>query len=207
MATEIPQDPLETADYGQRAIRLDVDRIADLYRELLKLLGDDPDREGLRDTPARVAAWWAEFLGADATFSPTTFTEPGAAGQLVVVHGVEVWSLCEHHLLPFQVSYSIGYVARDVVLGLSKFVRIARRSAGRLQVQERLTRAIADEVSELTGSPDVAVYGLGEHLCMSMRGVRSGAARTASEAMRGRFASEPMLAERFLRSIPADGRR
>jgi GTP cyclohydrolase IA len=115
-----------------------------------------------------------------------------------------VFSLCEHHLLPFWCDVSIGYVARDKVLGLSKFARVAHQFAHRLQVQERLTHQVADEVERLAGSGDVAVLARGNHLCMAMRGIRSPATMTTS-VMRGVFRETPSAREEFLRLATALG--
>lgn len=110
---------------------------------------------------------------------------------------MRVWSLCEHHLLPFWCDVAIGYIATDRVLGLSKFARVAGQFAHRLQVQERLTRQVADAIERLTGSPDVAVLATGEHLCMSARGVRTPALMTSS-VMRGAFRDSPSARAEFL---------
>jgi GTP cyclohydrolase IA len=164
---------------------------------LLLAIGEDPDREGLCDTPRRFADWWAEFIDHDPGRTDTAF-EAAEADQMVVVSGLKVWSLCEHHLLPFWCDVAIGYVAADRILGLSKFARVARRAAHRLQVQERLTKDIADEISRLTGTPDVAVLARGEHLCLTMRGVRTPAVMTSS-VMRGAFREDPAARSEFLR--------
>lgn len=109
---------------------------------------------------------------------------------------MRVWSLCEHHLLPFWCDVSIGYIARKRIVGLSKFARIAHDAAHRLQVQERLVEQIANRVASVSGSPDVAVLARGEHLCMSMRGVRTKGLATSS-ALRGAF-KRPALRAEFL---------
>lgn len=149
---------------------MNVPRLERLGRELLEAVGEDPDREGLRDTPRRFAAWWGEFLGYDPGNTDTTF-ESVKTDQMVVVRGLRIWSLCEHHLLPFWCDVSIGYIARDRILGLSKFGRIAKGYGRRLQVQERLVDQIAAHVESVVQSPDVAVLARGKHLCMAMRGV------------------------------------
>jgi GTP cyclohydrolase I len=166
-------------------------------RELLVAIGEDPDRDGLVDTPARFARWWTEFIEYDPGITDTAFAGI-TTDQMVVVSGIKVWSLCEHHLLPFWCDISIGYIARDRVLGLSKFARIAHQCAHRLQVQERLTHQIADEVMRVADSPDVAVLGRGEHLCMTMRGIKSPALMTSS-VMRGVFLDKPQARDEFLR--------
>jgi GTP cyclohydrolase I len=167
-----------------------------LCRQVLLAIGEDPDREGLADTPRRWAGWWREFIEHDPGKVDTTF-ESVEADQMVVVSGIRVWSLCEHHLLPFWCDVAIGYVATGKVLGLSKFARIAHKFAHRLQIQERLTQQVADEVSRLTGSPDVAVIAKGEHLCLSARGARTPALMTSS-VMRGAFRDQPAARSEFL---------
>ncbi|WP_046501092.1 GTP cyclohydrolase I [Streptomyces odonnellii] len=155
------------------------DPLEDVARRLLIEIGEDPDRDGLKDTPARFARWWREFSGYDPGKVGTLFPLH-TDGQTVLVSDIQLWSLCEHHLLPFSCSVTIAYRPRGEVLGLSKFARIAHRHAHRLQVQERLVRDIADEITEVTGSEDVAVLARGEHLCMSMRGIRTPALMTSS---------------------------
>ncbi|QUX24146.1 GTP cyclohydrolase I [Nocardiopsis sp. MT53] len=177
---------------------VDTARVAELVRELLVVLGEDPEREGLLATPRRVANWWREFLEPPAALVPTSFSETRLSDQLVVVSGMEVWSLCEHHLLPMRLELTVGYVPADSVLGLSKFARIARRHAGRLQLQERFTRQVAREVQEATGNEDVAVAARGEHLCMSMRGVRMESASTSTVLAFGRLREDAVLSQQFL---------
>jgi GTP cyclohydrolase I len=180
------------------APRVDTGRVCDLIAQLLVALGEDPAREGLTGTPERVASWWNTFLSPDSAATAMCFTETHVSGQLVVVGGMSVWSLCEHHMLPMNLQVTAGYVPAGEVVGLSKFARIAQRHAGRLQVQERFTRQVADEIACVTGSDDVAVAVRGTHLCMSMRGVRMEAARTSSLQVGGRFGSDPVLSQQFL---------
>ncbi|GAA2336148.1 GTP cyclohydrolase I [Streptomyces cuspidosporus] len=155
------------------------DPLETLARQLLVEIGEDPEREGLRDTPARYARWWREFTQYVPGSTDTVF-ESSCSGDLVAVSGIQVWSLCEHHLLPFSCRVTIGYLPRGQVLGLSKFARIAHRHAHRLQSQEQFSQDVADDVEKLTGSPDVAVIGKGEHLCMAMRGIRTPATMTTA---------------------------
>ncbi|MDW4907814.1 GTP cyclohydrolase I [Streptomyces sp. ADMS] len=177
---------------------VDTERVADLVRQLLSALGEDPDREGLAGTPARVAAWYRDFQSPASAAAPTCFAEKPLSGQLVVVGGMSVWALCEHHMLPMNLEVAAGYVPDGEVVGLSKFGRIAQRYAGRLQVQERFTREVAEEISRVIGSQDVAVAVRGTHLCMSMRGVRMEPARTSTLQAGGRFESDPVLSQQFL---------
>jgi GTP cyclohydrolase I len=140
-------------------------------------------------TPDRVARFWTEFVDYDPGTIDTTFPVDHV-DQLVAVTGIDVWSLCAHHLLPFSASVSIGYLADEHVLGLSKFARVAHDAAHRPTTQEQLVADIADTVVEVTGSEDVAVEASGLHLCMAMRGIRTPATMTTS-VTRGRFRSQP----------------
>ncbi|ABD11124.1 GTP cyclohydrolase I [Frankia casuarinae] len=167
------------------------DPLEGLARQLLVEIGEDPGRDGLRETPARYARWWREFVGFDPGNTETAFEQVNH-GQLVQVNDIRVWSLCEHHLLPFWCDISIAYLAKDKLLGLSKFARIAHHHAHRLQVQERLTGAIADAIEALCGVPDVAVRAKGEHLCMTMRGIRS-PATMSTLVLRGVFKDDPHM--------------
>ncbi len=176
---------------------IDYERVLELGRELLVALGEDPDREGLKDTPRRWASWWREFIEYQPGTTDTSF-EATNTGQMVVVSGIRVYSLCEHHLLPFWCDISIGYVVRDRVLGLSKFARIAHRVAHRLQLQERIVQGIADEVQHRTGSEDVAVLASGVHMCMVMRGIKSGGV-VSSLVTRGAFKEQSDLRADFHR--------
>ncbi|GAA3821505.1 GTP cyclohydrolase I [Streptomyces chiangmaiensis] len=183
---------------GRRATAINTSRVADLITQLIVELGEDPAREGLVGTPDRVAAWWSAFLSPDDASTATCFTESQLNGQLVIVGGMSVWSLCEHHMLPMNLQVTAGYVPDGEVMGLSKFGRIAQHFAGQLQVQERFTRQVAEHLTDVIGREDVAVAVRGVHLCMSMRGVRMEAARTTTAHMGGRFKSDPMLNQQFL---------
>lgn len=185
---------------------VDAERVADLVGQLLTAIGEDPGREGLSDTPARVAAWWQSFFSPEPSATPTCFTEQHLSGQLVVIGGMSVWSLCEHHLLPMNLDVAVGYVPDSNVVGLSKFGRIAQRYAGRLQVQERFTRQVADELADVIGGNDVAVAVRGTHLCMSARGVRMETARTTTVQACGRFERDPVLSQQFLTLATAQWR-
>ena len=172
------------------------DLLEDAARVILDAIGEDPYREGLRETPRRFADWWREFVdyapgNVDVTFEVTQ------VDQMVVVTGMRVWSVCEHHLMPFRCDVTVGYLTGPRVLGLSKFARIAHKCAHRLQLQERLVNDIADEVCATSGTQDVAVVGVGEHLCMVMRGIRT-PARMKTSVMRGRFLSKPEVRQEFM---------
>lgn len=168
-------------------------------RTIIEAIGDDPKRVGLADTPQRFARMMIEFFDGHADDNaavdePRVF-EHDTVDQLVIVDRLDVWSMCEHHLLPFSMSVDVGYIARGRVLGLSKFGRIARRLAARLTMQERYVEALADAIVKATGSADVIVVARGEHLCMMMRGPRMGH-RVSSAALRGAFREDaPARAE------------
>jgi len=178
---------------------MNLDAIAQLYTTLLSEIGEDVTREGLRDTPMRAARFWQEFIEYDPGNLDVTF-ETVQTDQMIAVSGIKVFSLCEHHLVPFQCNIAIAYIAQERVLGLSKLARIAHKYAHRLQLQERLVHQIADEVSELTGAPDVAVLGVGQHLCMVMRGVRT-AGLMHTSVMRGVFRDSSEVRAEFLELI------
>ncbi|MGW1363000.1 GTP cyclohydrolase I [Streptomyces chartreusis] len=182
-----------------RPTAIDASRVTDLISQLLAELGEDPTREGLRGTPGRVAAWWSAFLSPDdAALTATCFTETQLSDQLVIVSGMSVWSLCEHHMLPMNLQVTAGYVPDGEVLGLSKFGRIAQHVAGQLQVQERFTCQVAQYLAGVIGHEDIAVAVRGTHLCMSMRGVRMEEARTTTVRACGRFRTDLVLSQQFL---------
>lgn len=187
-----------TAAVAGPAAVIDTGRVAGLIHQLLVELGEDPAREGLTGTPDRVAAWWRAFLSPDGAETATCFTESQLGGQLVIVGGMSVWSLCEHHMLPMNLQVTAGYVPDGEVVGLSKFGRIAQHFAGRLQVQERFTRQVAEYLNGVIGHEDIAVAVRGVHLCMSMRGVRMEEARTTTVHSGGRFGTDPVLSQQFL---------
>jgi len=162
---------------------------------LLRACGYETDDPSIADTPARVARFWAEFLDGEQDRLGTTFASD-KVDQLIVVSGIRVWSLCEHHLLPFSCDLAMGYLSGERVLGLSKFARIAHKYARQLQMQERLVAQIADDLLSRVGE-NVAVVGAGEHLCATMRGVRTPALMTTSE-MRGRFRDDATLRAEFM---------
>ena len=178
---------------------VDQPRVEAAVRELLAAIGEDPDREGLRDTPARVARSYAEmFEGLDQTAAGvlgTTFDI--AHDELVLVKGIEVWSTCEHHLVPFTGVAHVGYIPAKVgrITGLSKLARLVDVFAKRPQVQERLTTQIADALVEFLEPRGVIVVIECEHLCMTMRGVRKPGAKTVTSAVRGALHNPATRAE------------
>lgn len=177
------------------------DKVKHIGRELLIALGENPDREGLLDTPRRFADMWQEFIEFNPGKIETVF-ESVQVNQMVVISGMRVWSLCEHHLLPFFCDVSIGYIADKKILGLSKFGRIAQLHAHKLQLQERLITDIADECKKILSTDNVAVLGRGEHLCMTMRGVKMPSLMTSS-CLNGEFINDPIVRSEFLSLVLA----
>lgn len=179
---------------------IDKEAIALHIRGILEALGADPGQEGLRETPQRVANMYAEvFAGMNytnaeiAAMFDKTFTQEGES-DLVVVRDIDVFSHCEHHLaLMYDMKVSVAYFPKGKVIGLSKIARIADMAARRLQLQERLGRDIAEIVSLVTGSEDVAVVISGCHSCMTARGIQKPGTKTITETYRGRFLTEPSL--------------
>lgn len=169
----------------------------EITRALLFAIGEDPEREGLQDTPRRVADFWEEFIEYKPGTLDVTF-ESVQVDELVIARGLRVWSLCEHHLIPFWCDLSIGYLAKKRVLGLSKLARIAHERAHRLQLQERMVSEIAAAVAGYTGCEDVAVVGKGVHLCMVMRGIKTPGEYVTS-AMLGKFRESYPLRAEFLK--------
>ena len=178
--------------------KVDHARVKALVTELLEALGEDPKREGLIETPRRIANFWRDFIEYEPGKLDTTFSAV-THNQMVCVTGMRVWSMCEHHMLPFWCDISIGYIASDKVLGLSKFARIAHKHAHKLTLQEQLVSDISDELVAILGTEDVAVLAKGEHLCMTMRGIRT-PHRMISSALNGQFHNSEQRTE-FLRLV------
>ncbi|HWJ66363.1 MAG TPA: GTP cyclohydrolase I FolE [Nocardioides sp.] len=167
----------------------DHERAAAAVRELLIAIGEDPEREGLRDTPDRVARAYAELtMGLrQAPSDVLTTTFDLGHDEMVLVRDIELWSMCEHHLVPFTGVAHVGYIPAETgkITGLSKLARLVDLYAKRPQVQERLTTQVADSLMELLEARGVIVVIEAEHLCMTMRGVRKAGARTITSAVRG----------------------
>lgn len=185
-----PADGRASAPYDQiRAERA--------VRELLLALGEDPDRDGLRETPARVARAFKEnFEGLwQSPQDVLTTTFDIGHEELVIIRDIEVFSHCEHHLTPFHGVAHVGYIPSGNITGLSKIARLVDLYARRPQVQERLTTQIADAMVEILNPRGVIVIIDCEHLCMSMRGVRKSHARTTTSAVRGALRDATTRAE------------
>jgi GTP cyclohydrolase I len=172
--------------------------------QLLSAVGEDPQRDGLRDTPERVARMYAELLygywvDPVALVNGALFDE--TYDEMVIVRDIEYYSLCEHHLLPFLGRAHVAYFPRGKVIGLSKIPRIVDMFARRLQVQERMTRQIAEFIQELLNPYGVAVVVEGLHLCATMRGVKKHDARMTTSAMLGAFRKDLATRQEFLENI------
>ncbi len=179
-------------------------RVAELIRQLLVEIGEDPERDGLRRTPERVARSWAFLSGGyrlpvaqvinDAVFE-------AQANNMIIARDIEIYSLCEHHMLPFFGRCHVGYIAQDRVLGVSKLARIADVFARRLQIQERLTEQIARAVMEAVDAEGVGVVMECRHLCMMMRGVEKQNSVMTTSTVLGSFHDDPSTRAEFLRFI------
>jgi GTP cyclohydrolase I len=172
--------------------------------EILNAVGEDPEREGLKFTPHRVARMYHELLGGYTMDSNVIIN--GALfevqyDEMVLVRDIEFYSLCEHHMLPFMGRVHVAYIPNGKVLGLSKIPRIVDMYARRLQVQERMTRQIADFLSDLLKPQGVAVVVEAMHLCSMMRGVKKNNARMTTSAMHGAFRASLATRQEFLANI------
>jgi len=179
-----------------------------LIREQLRLLGEDPDREGLQRTPTRVArslAWLTRGYRQDAYSAVGEGVFAEAHDNMVMVRDIELYSLCEHHLLPFFGKAHIAYIPSGRILGLSKLPRLVEVFARRLQVQERLTGEIADAVNEVLKPRGVGVVIEAMHLCMMMRGVEKQNSKTITSALIGSFRDDAKTRDEFLRLAHGHG--
>ena len=179
---------------------VDRDRAELAVRELLIALGEDPDREGLLDTPRRVAAAFEETLGGRDVDIPKLLSVGFEEGhsEMVILRDVPFFSTCEHHLMPFHGVAHVGYVPSGRVVGLSKLARLVDAVARRPQLQERLTAQIADLLMETLQPQGAAVAVEAEHLCMQMRGIKKPGSRMLTSAMRGSFLEQQETRAEFL---------
>lgn len=189
-----PPNRLSTATNSSpmsEAQPVDLEAIKGAVRTILKAVGEDPDREGLLETPRRVAKMYAEMFEGlhkdPARHLEVTF--PEEYEELVLVRDIPFTSMCEHHLLPFSGVAHVGYLPDGRVTGLSKLARVVDEVARRPQVQERMTQTIANMIEERLSSAGVAVVVRAEHSCMSMRGIKKHGATTITSALRGVFKS------------------
>ncbi len=172
---------------------MDKEKIMRAVRDILEAIGEDPDREGLVETPRRVAEMYAEVfggLGEDPKQHVKLFNQEGSE-EMVTVRDIPLYSMCEHHLLPFVGVAHIAYIPKNgKIIGLSKLARIVNHYARRPQLQERLTSQIADFLEQELQPQGVAVIIEAEHLCMTMRGARAAGAKTQTSAVRGRMKTD-----------------
>jgi GTP cyclohydrolase I len=186
-----------TVSYLDEKAGVDLHAAEDAVADLLRALGQDVASEHLRETPARVARSFAELL-TPSTFSPTSFPNHQGYDELVVARDIPFHSLCEHHLLPFRGVAHVGYLPGGRFLGLSKLARVVEMFARRLQVQERLTQQVAHWLEEQLEPKGVGVVLEAEHLCMSLRGVRSTGALTVTSALTGIVREDARTRTEFL---------
>jgi GTP cyclohydrolase I len=175
-----------------------------LIREILEHIGEDPDREGLRDTPARVARAYQETCAGyhadpDAMVRKALFQAEGK--EMIVVNDIDFYSMCEHHMLPFFGKAHVAYIPSEKIVGLSKIARVVEAYARRLQVQERMTRQIAHCLMENLDALGVAVVLHAQHLCMMMRGIQKQNSFAVTSEMLGAFESNPKTRAEFLTLI------
>ena len=179
---------------------IDKGRIRTAVRELLLAIGEDPDREGLVETPRRIAESYAEIFGG-VQQNPNGLLRVGfeeGHDEMVVLRDIPFYSMCEHHLLPFHGIAHVAYVPRGRVVGISKIARLVEVLARRPQLQERLTGQIADSLMEALEPDGTAVAIEAEHLCMTMRGIKKPGSRMVTSAMRGTFQSQVETRQEFL---------
>jgi len=184
--------------------KIDKERLEQITKELLEIVGEDTNREGLLKTPKRVAKSW-EFLSQgykqdlDEIVNGALFEE--SAKDMVIVKDIEFYSLCEHHLIPFYGKAHVGYIPNGKIIGLSKIPRIIDFYARRLQVQERLTNQIATCIQDLLNPKGVAVIMEGRHFCMLMRGVQKQNSIASTSSMLGTFKEKSSTRNEFLKLV------
>lgn len=181
-----------------------VEAIASHYREILKLIGEDPDREGLVNTPMRAAKALVDITcgyrkNALEVARKAIFEHAGS--QMVIVKDIEFYSMCEHHILPFFGTVSIGYIPKGKMIGLSKLARVVDVYARRLQVQERLTAEVCNLLTDALPNEGVIVSCTAQHLCMKMRGVEKQTSSTTTLDYTGKFAQDQSLRTEFFRLL------
>jgi GTP cyclohydrolase I len=179
---------------------IDRDRVQAAVSEFLSAIGEDPSREGLRDTPRRIADMYAEVFDGLHT-DPTEHLKVGfqvAHDEMVLLRNIPFYSMCEHHFLPFHGEAHVGYVPDGRVVGISKLARVVEGFARRPQIQEQLTTQIAEAIMDALHPDGVAVVIEAEHLCMTMRGVRKPGSRMVTSAMRGLFKESALTRAEFL---------
>ncbi|MBP3533114.1 MAG: GTP cyclohydrolase I FolE [Alistipes sp.] len=183
-----------------------IEKLKSHYTEILRLLGEDPEREGLVKTPERVAKAWA-YLTKGYDEDPIEILRSAIFReeykQMVLVKDIEIFSVCEHHMLPFVGKAHVAYIPNGYITGLSKIARVVECFARRLQVQERLTLQIRDSIQEALNPVGVAVVIEASHMCMQMRGIEKQGSATTTSAFTGIFLSDPRTREEFMSLISA----
>ena len=188
---------------------IDTKAIEEHIRGILIALGDDPDREGLKETPQRVARMYTEvFEGMNysnaeiAEMFNKSFEQQGGSDDFVLVKDIEAFSYCEHHMaLMYDMKISVAYIPNGRVLGLSKIARIADMACKRLQLQERIGSDIAEIVELASGSSDIAVFIEANHSCMTARGIKKPGSKTSTVTLRGRFQNDTALQNRLMMQL------
>jgi GTP cyclohydrolase I len=196
---------------------IDKNKIEFHMKEILKALGEDPEREGLKDTPKRIANYYSEvFEGINYTNDEiaekfdVTFGDDLVVNRdnndVVMIKDIEVFSHCEHHLaLMYNMKIAVAYIPKDRVVGLSKIVRVCDMVAKRLQLQERIASDILYIIEKITNSKDVAIWIEGEHACMTTRGIKNSASKTVTTTFRGRFLEDEKLINRIIGMYKKNG--
>jgi len=177
---------------------IDMERIEKAIREILLAIGENPEREGLKETPFRVAKVFKEFFEHD-SISMTSFENTKGYNQMILLRNIQFFSLCEHHLLPFFGLVTIGYIPLRRILGLSKFARVVEKFSGSLQTQENFTQELGEFLFKSLEPEGLGVLVEGLHLCLVMRGVKKERATLLTSALYGSFLKEPECREEFLR--------
>jgi GTP cyclohydrolase I len=174
-------------------------------RTLIEWAGDDPDREGLLDTPARVARAYKELFsgyGSDPReYLQRTFSEVGGYDELVILKDIRVVSFCEHHMLPFLGKAHVGYLPRRRVVGISKLARVVHGFSRRLQIQEKLTAQVAEAIQDILEPKGVGVVVISEHSCMTMRGVNTPGSRLTTSHLLGEVRDDPRTRQEFFELV------
>jgi GTP cyclohydrolase I len=198
MDDQLPRKRAVTREDAEAAVKV-----------LIEWAGDDPEREGLRDTPARVVRSYLELFSGykddPRQYLQRTFGETGGYDELVVLSNVRVVSFCEHHMLPVVGKAHVGYLPRDRVVGISKLARVVKGFSRRLQIQEKLTLEIAEAIQEALNPWGVGVMIEAEHSCMTMRGVNTPGSRLSTSRLTGVIRDDPRTRNEFLRAVGAAG--
>jgi GTP cyclohydrolase I len=206
----VSDEPFGLEEPTQALCGADRTRIEKAVREILEAIGEDPDRDGLRETPARVARMFDEVFSGlrESPDHHLKVTFDAGHDEMIMVRDIPLYSFCEHHLIPFLGRAHVAYIPSEDgrVTGLSKLARLVEAYARRPQVQERLTTQIADEIDDTLQPRGVMVVIEAEHLCMSMRGVRKPGATTVTSAVRGLFRDSVATREEAMRFITNNNR-